>query len=104
MTHPSCLSDDEITQYSSEYQLPREQIIDYVAEFKAYDLTSDGKISANDLAGINKAFGENVSEEVLQEWIKMTDVRGDNQVSLHEFLQLKSNEAQWEDKKIVDAM
>ena len=104
MTHPSCLSDDEITQYSSEFQLSREQIIDYVAEFKAYDLTRDGKISANDLAGINKAFGENVSEDALQEWIKKADVGGDDQVSLNEFLQLKSNEAQWEDKKIFDAM
>ena len=36
------LSENEITQHAEEFQLTREQIIEYVAEFKAYDKDGNG--------------------------------------------------------------
>ena len=86
------LSENEITQHAEEFQLTREQIIEYVAEFKAYDQDGNGKITTTDLGVLNKAFGGNVSEDVFQDWVKKSDVDGDNQVTFPEFLRLKSTE------------
>ena len=86
------LSENEITEYVEEFQLTRAKIAEFLAEFKAYDKDGNGTISVNDLVVLNKAFGGNESEEVLREWIKKSDVDGDDQVTFHEFLKIKSNE------------
>ena len=95
------LSENEITQHTEEFQLTREQIIEYVAEFKAYDKDGNGKITTTELGVLNKAFGGNISADAIQDWVKKSDVDGDDQVTFPEFLRLRSTE---EDEGMMDAM
>ena len=95
------LSENEITQHAEDFQLTREQIIEYVAEFKAYDKDGNGTITVTDLGVLNKAFGGNIAEDVFQDWVKKSDVDGDDQITFPEFLRLKTTE---EDEGMMDAM
>jgi len=74
------LDEDTIRKYSSEFGLTQEQVIEFNAEFKAYDTDRNGTICTEDLGVVNKAFGGNANEDVLREWIKKSDASGDGKV------------------------
>ena len=89
MTGKLPLSEDGILELVTEFNLTKEQIIDFNAEFKAYDKGNKGKITSEDLSIVNREFGSHTSEEVLQEWIKECDSDGDDKVDLKEFIKCK---------------
>jgi len=84
------LDEDTIRKYSSEFGLTQEQVIEFNAEFKAYDTDRNGTICTEDLGVVNKAFGGNADENVLGEWIKESDTSGDGKVDFHEFLKFNA--------------
>ena len=102
MKQSNSLSESEITQHAKEFKLTREEIIEFVAEFKAYDKDGNGIITVSDLRELNKSFGGNLSEDVFQDWVKNSDVDRDDQVTLHDFLKLKSKEE--DEDGILDGM
>ena len=59
----------------------------------ALKFTCTGKISYGDLGVVNKAFGGNLSDEILQEWITRTDIDGDGEIDFGEFLKGRLNQA-----------
>ena len=101
MKQSNSLSESEITQHAKEFKLTREEIIEFVAEFKAYDKDGNGIITVSDLRELNKSFGGNLSEDVFQDWVKNSDVDRDDQVTLHDFLKLKSKE---DEEGMLDGM
>ena len=84
------LTEEQIKKFTTEFGLTKEQIIEYSAEFKAYDHDRDGTITAKDLGMVNKAFGGNTTDDVLQEWIKKSDFDGDEKVNFYEFLKFNA--------------
>ena len=48
------LTEAEISELKSEFQLTSDQIIEYIAEFKAYDTNNSGDITREDLGIVNK--------------------------------------------------
>ena len=56
--------------------------------FKAYGGGSGKDSKKNDL--VVKAFGENLTEDVLEKWIKESDISNDGKVNYHDFLRKMS--------------
>ena len=56
--------------------------------FKAYGGGSGKDSKKNDL--VIKAFGENLTEDVLEKWIKESDISHDGKVNYHNFLRKMS--------------
>ena len=47
---PTYLTETEIADIQSEYKITKEEIIEFRAEFKAYDKDQDGSITVGDLS------------------------------------------------------
>ena len=47
-------NEEHIKKLSTDHGLSKEQIIEFIAEFKAYDTDGSGAISSNDLGVVNK--------------------------------------------------
>ena len=56
--------------------------------FKAYGGGAEQDSKKNDL--VVKAFGKNLTEDVLEKWIKESDVSNDGKVNYHDFLRKMS--------------
>ena len=84
------ITDEEMTYFQTEFGLTFEQIIEFHAEFKAYDNDGNGLITIKDLGEVNKAFGGNIKEIILQEWIKKRDLDKDETVNFYEFLKFNA--------------
>ena len=54
MEMQSPLSEEKIKEFTSELGLTKEEIIEFNAEFKAYDTDGDGTITSEDLGVVNK--------------------------------------------------
>ena len=54
MEMQSPLSEEKIKEFTSELGLTKEEIIEFNAEFKAYDTDGDGTITTEDLGVVNK--------------------------------------------------
>ena len=54
MELPSLLTEEQIKKFTNELGLTKEQIIEFNAEFKAYDTDGDGTITSIDLGIVNK--------------------------------------------------
>ena len=54
MDLPSLLTEEQISKFTTELGLTKEQIIEFKAEFKAYDTDGDGNITCIDLGLVNK--------------------------------------------------
>ena len=54
MEMQSPLSEEKIKEFTSELGLTKEEIIEFNAEFKAYDTDGDGAITNEDLGVVNK--------------------------------------------------
>ena len=52
------LTEEQIKEFTEELGLTKEQIIEYNAEFKAYDADRDGTITSIDLDIVNKVSSE----------------------------------------------
>ena len=54
MELPSLLTEEQINKFTTEIGLTKEQIIEFYAEFKAYDTDGSGAITYINLGIINK--------------------------------------------------
>ena len=54
MDFPTLLTEEQICKFITEVGLSREQIIEFYAEFKAYDTDESGAITSIDLGIVNK--------------------------------------------------
>ena len=54
MTDSGIYTEEHIKKLSTEHGLSKEQIIEFIAEFKAYDTDESGAITSNDLGVVNK--------------------------------------------------
>ena len=54
MTDSGIYTEEHIKKLSTEHGLSKEQIIEFIAEFKAYDTDANGAITSNDLGVVNK--------------------------------------------------
>ena len=54
MEMQSSLSEEKIREFTTELGLTKEEIIEFNAEFKAYDTDGDGTITTEDLGIVNK--------------------------------------------------
>ena len=54
MADSGIYTEEHIKKLSTEHGLSKEQIIEFIAEFKAYDTDGSGAISSNDLGVVNK--------------------------------------------------
>ena len=48
------LTETEISELKKEFHLTKDQIIEYIAEFKAFDADNSGDITSEDLGIVNK--------------------------------------------------
>ena len=54
MDLPTLFTEEQINKLTTELGLTKEQIIEFYAEFKAYDTDGDGTITSIDLGIVNK--------------------------------------------------
>jgi len=59
--------------------------------FREFDHNKDGAISKTELATVMKKFPSLVSENEVEQMIKLVDVNGDGEIDFNEFLQLMEN-------------
>ena len=63
------LNEKEISSYMEKFELTRDQIHKYHAEFLAYDTDGNGVIELKDLYIVNTLYGGNMSRDKLKKWI-----------------------------------
>ena len=54
MAHHEIFTEEHVKKLSTEHGLSKEQIIEFIAEFKAYDTDGNGAITSIDLGIVNK--------------------------------------------------
>ena len=54
MDFPTLLTEEQISKFTTEVGLSRQQIIEFYAEFKAYDTDGSGAITSINLGIVNK--------------------------------------------------
>ena len=54
MDLPTLFTEEQINKFTTELGLTEEQIIEFYAEFKAYDTDGSGAITSNNLFIVNK--------------------------------------------------
>ena len=54
MDFPTLLTEEQISKFTTEIGLSKEQIIEFYAEFKAYDTDGSGAITSINLGIVNK--------------------------------------------------
>ncbi|EIE84057.1 hypothetical protein RO3G_08762 [Rhizopus delemar RA 99-880] len=78
------VSDEEIQ--AQQYQINAEEGVTKV--FKLLDTDNDGQINGDDLKRGIALFGNNVSEEEIQEMLHSADIDGDELINYEEFLKI----------------
>ena len=92
-TESLTLTEEQVTNFMKEVDVTREEVLEFLAEFKAYDIDGNGEICLEDLCFVNKAFEWNIEETVLQEWIKKgDDINCNGKVSFDEFLRQRKKD------------
>ena len=91
-TESLTLTEEQVTNFMKEFDATREEVLEFLVEFNAYDIDGNGKICFEELCFVNKAFEWNIEGEDLQEWIKKGDVSCDGKVSFDEFLRQRKKE------------
>ena len=66
--------------------LTESEIKNMKKEFLSFDADGDGTISAEELAGVLKSFGDEVSEEEVRKVINHFDIDQNGTIEFHEFL------------------
>ena len=92
-TESLTLTEEQVTNFMKEFDATREEVLEFLVEFNAYDIDGNGKICFEELCFVNKAFEWNIEDDVLQEWIKRgDDITCDGKVSFEEFLKQRKKE------------
>ena len=60
--------------------------------FFTFDMTGNGFVGASEIRFVLDALGENVTDEEIDEMIRMIDLDGDGQVNYKEFYQMASGD------------
>ena len=91
-TESLTLTEEQVTNFMKEFDATREEVLEFLVEFNAYDIDGNGKICFEEVCFVNKAFEWNIEEGDLQEWIKKGDISCDGKVSFDEFLRQRKKE------------
>ncbi|KAG1147687.1 hypothetical protein G6F37_000565 [Rhizopus arrhizus] len=78
--------DDFLSVMNKQYQINAEEGVTKV--FKLLDTDNDGQINGDDLKRGIALFGNNVSEEEIQEMLHSADIDGDELINYEEFLKI----------------
>ena len=71
-----------------EQQLNEEQIEEFRATFKKFDLDGDNTINTKELGNVMRMLGQNPTEAELQDMIADVDTDGNGSIEFEEFKQL----------------
>merc|ERR1711962_1193145 len=80
---------DFTTQQSSAFSTSNQQTTDILRDaFLEFDQNSDGYISEDELHNVMCSFGYDVTQQELDEMVKLVDVDGNDLIDFHEFSSL----------------
>ena len=66
-------------------QLSADQIAELKKAFEVMDANKDGEVTKDELKSLLKGLGEDVTDEVVDEMIKIADENGDGKIQFEEF-------------------
>ena len=66
--------------------------------------TYEGNITVEDLGIVNKAFGQHISDKVLNDWIKESDSDGNEKIDFKEFIKSKIKNSNQENNDFYQEM
>ena len=67
-------------------KLSAEQAAELKKAFEVMDANKDGVVTKEELTNLLKGLGEDVTEEVVEEMIKIADENGDGKIQFEEFV------------------
>ena len=76
-------------------KLSQEQAAELKKAFEVMDTNKDGVVTRDELTTLLKNLGENVSDDVVDEMIKIADDNGDGKIQFDEFVKAASSGAMW---------
>ena len=71
-------------------QLTAEQAAELKKAFEVMDANKDGVVTKDELVTLLKGLGEDVTDEVVDEMIKIADENGDGKIQFEEFVKAAS--------------
>ena len=74
--------------------LAEEKKAEYIEIFNEIDADGSGKITQEELSRAMRAIGQDPTDDDVMEMIREFDDDGDNQIDLHEFMQLMARKEQ----------
>ena len=73
-------------------KLSAEQIAELKKAFDVMDANKDGVVTKDELKSLLKGLGEEVTDEVVDEMIKIADENGDGKIQFEEFCKAATSE------------
>ena len=87
------LTEEEIANFMTKFDLTREEVLEFQVEFNAYDIDGNGNITFEDLQYVNKAFEWNIENDTLDNWTrKSSDIAKHGKVSINQFVKQRKQE------------
>ena len=74
-------------------RLSSEQAAELKKAFEVMDTNKDGFVTKDELKSLLKGLGEDVTDDVVDEMIKIADANGDGKVDFNEFVQASTSGA-----------
>ena len=75
--------------------LNNEQAAELKKAFEVMDTNKDGVVTKDELTTLLKNLGENVSDDVIDEMIKIADENGDGKIQFEEFVKAATSGTMW---------
>eukprot|EP00356_Strombidium_inclinatum_P013509 CAMPEP_0170487134 /NCGR_PEP_ID=MMETSP0208-20121228/6000_1 /TAXON_ID=197538 /ORGANISM="Strombidium inclinatum, Strain S3" /LENGTH=93 /DNA_ID=CAMNT_0010761311 /DNA_START=3 /DNA_END=284 /DNA_ORIENTATION=+ len=79
------------TDSMADKKLTTEQAAELKKAFQVMDTNGDGFVTKDELKNLLKGLGEEVTDEVVDEMIKIADENGDGKVEFTEFVKAATN-------------
>ena len=73
-------------------KLSAEQTAELKKAFEVMDTNKDGVVTKDELMGLLKGLGEDVTDEVVDEMINIADANGDGKIDFEEFVKAATSE------------